>query len=164
MRKGRVADDMTQKEKGFTLIEVVAALVIFSIAILLFSNFFVKGYSLSKKQDSRMIALNLARQTAEEWKSDAGIVTTSTTINGVTLEAGIPVTYDQMKQLKGQIIPLNQGNPLIINGRNYSQEVAISALDPDTDHQLLLLTITVRDANHPNDVLAVLHTGVPWKG
>ncbi|BAU26982.1 prepilin-type N-terminal cleavage/methylation domain-containing protein [Aneurinibacillus soli] len=156
--------DMTQKEKGFTLIEVVAALVIFSIAILLFSNFFVKGYSLSKKQDNRMIALNLARQTAEEWKSEAGMVTSSTTVNGVTIEAGTPVTYDEIKKFKGQTITINAGAPLSINGRSYLQEVAISALDPDTAHQLLLLTITVRDANHPDDVLTVLHTGVPEKG
>jgi prepilin-type N-terminal cleavage/methylation domain-containing protein len=56
-------------ERGFTLIEVVASIVIISMALLLLSNFIVRSYVESGVQDNQLIARNIARQIIEDWNS-----------------------------------------------------------------------------------------------
>ena len=152
---------MKIKEKGFTLIEVVAALLILSMAVLLFSNFFVRGYGLSKNQDNQMIAMNLARQVAEEWKSGNGRVSADgNTISGrYSVTTSQIFTYDELKKFKNETIPLNTNSPIVINGRSYVQEVHVADLSSENPDLVLLLTVIVRDAR-THIIAATLHTSI----
>lgn len=166
--KKRVVYIMKIKEKGFTLIEVVAALLILSMAILLFSNFFVHGYGLSKKQDNQMIAMNLARQVAEEWRSGNGRVLADgqTTPSGRAVSPTSLFTYNELVTLRGETIPLTTGHPIMINGRSYTEEVFVQDLagdNPDiatnSADMVLVLTVIIRDAR-THETAATLHTSI----
>ncbi|MGF9824747.1 hypothetical protein ABE430_00070 [Brevibacillus agri] len=61
-------------EKGLSLVEVVASLLIFSITLLFLSHFLVRSFEISGNQDSRQVAMNLARQTVEEWRAGNGVI------------------------------------------------------------------------------------------
>ncbi|MGN7470659.1 type IV pilus modification PilV family protein [Brevibacillus sp. SAFN-007a] len=61
-------------EKGLSLVEVVASLLIFSIALLFLSHFLVRSFEISGNQDNRQVAMNLARQTVEEWRGGNGMI------------------------------------------------------------------------------------------
>lgn len=51
------------KEDGFTLIEVLASLVILSIILITFFSFFNQALLFSSKNEDRLVAYNLARKT-----------------------------------------------------------------------------------------------------
>jgi prepilin-type N-terminal cleavage/methylation domain-containing protein len=48
-------------QKGFTLLEVLAAVTILSVASLAMTSFFVQAMSYSKKNENKTVAVNLAR-------------------------------------------------------------------------------------------------------
>ncbi|WP_027414878.1 type II secretion system protein [Aneurinibacillus terranovensis] len=164
-------------EKGFTLIEVLLSIVIFSISLLLFSTFFINNINQSSKQDAQLIAMNLARQTAEQWKNGDGNVTNPTETDGSAIHVtGVdlsqPFTYDVLNalissgtgsgdsQVKTLALPIGQP----INGRIYRQSVTLRALsvsDPDggsPKKAMVLITVTVTDEN--NQELATLTTAM----
>jgi prepilin-type N-terminal cleavage/methylation domain-containing protein len=155
--------DVISQEKGFTLIEVIASIVIFSVALLLLSSFFTNSFILSKKQDTQMIAMNLARQTAEQWKSgqggtegavlDTGELLTETLNNEETI-------YEALSKLQGHTITLPSST---INGRTYLQKIQIQDFKPNSEGEglLLLLTVTVTEqGGNPERPLAILHTAI----
>jgi prepilin-type N-terminal cleavage/methylation domain-containing protein len=154
--------DVVSQEKGFTLIEVIASIVIFSVALLLLSSFFTNSFILSKKQDTQMIAMNLARQTAEQWKSGQ---VDQKDIAGVTIDKGdLPsaevLNYEELSKIKGSTITLP---PSTINGRTYLQKIQIQDFKPDSASEdlLLLLTVTVTEQGENSErPLAVLHTAI----
>ncbi|WP_052421506.1 type II secretion system protein [Paenibacillus sp. FSL R7-0273] len=59
-RKGRMKDRLKQ-EKGFTLIEVLAAIIILSIVSLVLTSYFTNAMSYAKANQNKTIMVNLAR-------------------------------------------------------------------------------------------------------
>ncbi|MFT9849853.1 type IV pilus modification PilV family protein [Aneurinibacillus sp. REN35] len=158
-----------KEEKGLTLVEVVASIVILSISLLLFGSFFTQNYTLSKSQDNRMIAMNLARQTAEEWKSGT-LEFTSTKMEvqgGAVIADHSRLNYQTLAPLVSSTpLTINLTEPQTLNGRSYIQSIEISDAgenDPENkieNNVMLLITVTVREANTPTSVLARLSTGI----
>lgn len=138
-----------RNERGLTLVEVIASIVILSISLLLFGSFFTRNYTISKAQDNRMLAMNLARQTADEWKS--GNISPSEW-EGVS--DVVPGTF-------------NSSIPIHMNGRSYIQTVEVSDIgkqDPQKQFAegiMFLITVTVKEQNNPSAILARLSTGIP---
>ncbi len=138
-------------EKGLTLVEVIASLLIFSLALLLLSNYLVRNYEITGNQTIRQVGMNLARQTIEEWKNGKGRIDDSITFD--TMSSQLKTTYENnlldYSDLVG-LIDKNHGrfewNPIRINDRNYDTEVQISkiASDPtDTSNPLILIRVVV---------------------
>jgi prepilin-type N-terminal cleavage/methylation domain-containing protein len=159
---GRKKMNTLSNEKGFTLIEVIASIVIFSVALLLLSSFFTNSFILSKKQDTQMIAMNLARQTAEQWKS--GQVDPEGIAEAIIDKGDLPsaevLNYEELSKIKGSTITLP---PSTINGRTYLQKIQIQDFKPNPEGEglLLLLTVTVTEqGGNSNRPLAVLHTAI----
>lgn len=55
-------------QKGFTLIEVLVSILILSFSLLLFNTFFINSISQTTNQETRQIAMNIARQKIGELK------------------------------------------------------------------------------------------------
>lgn len=57
------------KEAGFTLIEVLAAIVILSIVSLVLTSYFTNAMTYSKSNQNKTIMVNLARNALFIWRS-----------------------------------------------------------------------------------------------
>ncbi|RXT14686.1 prepilin-type N-terminal cleavage/methylation domain-containing protein [Ammoniphilus sp. CFH 90114] len=73
-----------KQNSGFTLLEVLVAVLLFSFVFLLFGAFFINSFTISTKQDSEVVAINLARQIAEQWKIGNECVNTGLDPNLIT--------------------------------------------------------------------------------
>ncbi|MBN6186531.1 prepilin-type N-terminal cleavage/methylation domain-containing protein [Aneurinibacillus sp. BA2021] len=147
--------------KGFTLIEVLAAIVIFSVTLLLFNAYFVNSFSHSKKQDTKMVAINVARQIAEQWKNGEGA-------SSLPTPSGETFNYEHVKDL------ISEGNveyslsPTSINGTSYLPKVTLKEIPAGSeDNPLILIIVTVYQENsETSKPLATLYTSManPNKG
>lgn len=157
-----------KSERGLTLVEVVASMIILSISLLLFGSFFTRNYTISKSQDNRMIAMNLARQTAEEWKSGTVLFhsTEMTLQNREAITDNTPLDYSTLNSLTRSgklVIELKQ--PIVLNGRSYIQTVEVEDIGNDPQNKLeenlmLMITVTVKEMNEPASVVARISTGM----
>jgi prepilin-type N-terminal cleavage/methylation domain-containing protein len=147
--------------KGFTLIEVLAAIVIFSVTLLIFNAYIVNSFSSNKSQNTNQVAINIAREIAEQWKSGNGRVPGST---ASTPDIG-PMTYQEIKNTYGASLDSVQGatvalHPIQINHTTYTPFVTLKNLGP-----IISITVTVK-SSQDNRILATLYTGIanPKKG
>ncbi|USG64674.1 prepilin-type N-terminal cleavage/methylation domain-containing protein [Brevibacillus ruminantium] len=163
----------SRNEKGMTLIEVLASIVILSIALLLLSNFLVRGLELSGKEDSKLVAMNLARQLAEAWRSGNGDLTSATMpIDLPSALSANKLTYPQLAQLTEYLKDYDVKEisfPAVeVNERHYQQKLSLSFLDDaayDLQEKTMIL-ITVRVTSPEGKELALLQSAManPEKG
>lgn len=163
----------SRNEKGMTLIEVLASIVILSIALLMLSNLLVRSMELSGKEDSKLVAMNLARQLAESWRSGNGDLTAA------TLPADLLSRYSTAKlnfqRLAGLTQDLHDEGvnevrlPAVqVNGRTYHRSVSLVFLE-ESRYQLAsqsMILITVRITSPEGQELALLQAAAahPGKG
>lgn len=148
-------------EKGLTLVEVVASILIFSFALLLLSHFLVRSFEISGQQDNRQVAMNLARQTIEAWKSGNGRIDDSLTFRET---AALQSYQNERLDYEDLNLLIEDGHtrfiwaPVTINGRAYDTEVQLSRLEPIDDNPLLHIRVTIRSGGTE---LARLETLMP---
>jgi prepilin-type N-terminal cleavage/methylation domain-containing protein len=136
---------MIRNQRGFMLLEVLVAIVLFSVAILLFSSVFVSNFQQSKNQETQLVAINLARQVASEWgnKSYDEITEKINPQNTTT-----PIQYPV--QVRDEQIP----DQYSINERTYQSKVTINKLDP-----ILIITVEITSPGSTK-ILATVHSSV----
>lgn len=158
-----------ENEKGLSLIEVVASLLILSVALMFLSQFLVKSFEISGSQDHRQVALNLARQTMEEWKTGKGIIPDDVEQTDVTLKEDVlekPLSYQLLSDICTMTNKLSGDSKgirladLTINDRTYQTYVLPQTIHPDSlkDNPLIRIVVKVF-ANETKD--AELETLVP---
>lgn len=142
---------MIRNQRGFMLLEVLVAIVLFSVAILLFSSVFVSNFQQSKSQETQLVAINLARQVASEWSGKSY----SSLINQIKDEERIepqdtttPIQYPI--QMTDKKIP----DQYSINERTYLSKVTINKLDP-----ILIITVEITSPVSTH-TLATVHSSV----
>jgi prepilin-type N-terminal cleavage/methylation domain-containing protein len=135
---------MIRNQRGFALLEVLVAIVLFSVAILLFSSVFVSSFHQSKTEDTRLVAINLARQVASEWGSKS---------------------YDELSNDIGKSTSDMQGK-INVNDRDYYWKVSVTpspnaSPPPQIDETIPMVIIKV-EINDQNSMqpLAVVHSSV----
>lgn len=64
---------LARNEKGVTLIEVLAAVVILSIVLVSLMNFFPQMSLINKVNSEKSQAINTAKQILIDWKNDKGV-------------------------------------------------------------------------------------------
>jgi type II secretory pathway pseudopilin PulG len=125
-------------ERGLSLIEVVASLVILTMALLLLSSFLVRSFELSGEEDLKTVAMNIARQTAEEWKEK---------------------DYLTLREKAQKKEPVSQSS-ISINGVEYQPKVSFAFFPSNAvagSELLVLITVKVELADTHKE-LAVLQT------
>ncbi|WP_052947370.1 type IV pilus modification PilV family protein [Aneurinibacillus tyrosinisolvens] len=156
-------------ERGFTLIEVVASIVIISMALLLLSNFIVRSYVESGVQDNQLISQTLARQVVEDWKSGQyyknedyeSIIGHSEIDHSEThlLDENNASSYlDFASFMKDNAlkVPITfQLQPLAVNGRTYTRTIIIEKLQGNYSEKTTASTGNVQFFNSPNDEFLV---------
>ncbi|MGC5326600.1 type IV pilus modification PilV family protein [Brevibacillus sp. SYSU BS000544] len=177
-----------QNEKGLTLVEIVASLVILSLALLMMSNFLVRSFEISGDQDNRLVAMNIARQVAEQWKSgngsypaDSKFVTRDfSSDSDITNMANKELEYEHLETLARKIlassnpdysIPLSE---ITVNERNYNPFINLTLfpedpadpteINPLGHNPIVIVTVHINDTQ--GATLATLQAGVadPAKG
>ncbi|EMT50264.1 MULTISPECIES: type IV pilus modification PilV family protein [Brevibacillus] len=158
--------EQSRNENGMTLIEVLASIVILSIAFLLLSNFLVRGLELSGKEDSKLVAMNLARQLAESWRSGNGDLKTAALPDDSLRDyASDKLTYPKLAALTDHLKNKEISFPDVeVNERIYQPKLSLSFLDKHNggyrlDDQTMIL-ITVRVTSPEGQQLAMLQTAV----
>lgn len=146
--------------KGFTLIEVLAAIVIFSVTLLLFNAYIVNSFSSNKAQNTNQVAINIAREIAEQWKSGNGQIPNLASPGSDTG----PMTFEKIQQQYGTSLDNQEGitielRSLQINQTTYRPFVTLKNMGP-------IISIWVNVKSNENRVLATLYTGLanPKKG
>lgn len=154
-------------EKGLSLVEVVASLFIFSIALLFLSNFLVRSFEISGNQDNRQVAMNLARQTVEEWESGNGWIPSSNEQKEIAerykSDTPLYLSYSLLSELIPSVPKGNEKDPrgiklspITINERTYNTFVDLGSVG--TPNPLIRIEVKV----FANDVeLARLETLMP---
>ncbi|AMA72109.1 MULTISPECIES: prepilin-type N-terminal cleavage/methylation domain-containing protein [Aneurinibacillus] len=148
-------------EKGITLLEVLAAIVIFSICLLLFNVYFVNSFSTVKRQDSQLVAMNIARQVAEQWKTGNGSLELGTDTLRSTYK-DIHAHKNDWLDDKGMPVE-RQLSTVTLNGITYQPSITIEPFEEND--QLYIIKVTIKKQND-DKVLATLHTAIanPQKG
>jgi len=128
-----------QSEQGSSLIEIIISILIISIVSLSLMHAFYQAEQAADVSGRRLIAANLAREIAEEWKkADFDHLVSQVDTYG----SGTPKTWELFDQLPAK--PASY----IINNNKYHSCVTIQSLkgDPRLDDvapYLLKLTVTV---------------------
>lgn len=144
-----------RNSRGFTLLEVLLAISIFSVALLLFSAYFVNSFTISKTGDRELVAMNLARQIAEQYKKvdyddlddeiDEEKEPLTVDINGTTYEARVKLE----KLSLAKLIELPENEHMIQRLNNSSTEKSRPIL--------IAIHINIEGSSHS---LATIHTMV----
>ncbi|AIQ38188.1 hypothetical protein R50345_28460 [Paenibacillus sp. FSL R5-0345] len=123
-----------KQEKGFTLIEVLAAIVILSIVSLVLTSYFTNAMSYSKSNQNKTIMVNLARNALfyvekqdfdkmkEYFKSEENNSLEASKCQKV-IDADDSVKCDDYRQLVEDTTILNQVLNPSINGVNYRIDI-----------------------------------------
>lgn len=158
-------------ENGFTLIEVLISIVLFSTVLLLFSTYFVNSFSQSKRQDHEQIAITIAKQFAEQWKNEEGDISPTNVIvkDKKGKVTSLPLNlldksrlnYDDLFKLIDYSFVLPSEK---INERNYEPHITIYSLNRDpnetTDPNPLILIEVSIFSTGSNQSLATLTTAI----
>jgi prepilin-type N-terminal cleavage/methylation domain-containing protein len=150
---------MIMNQRGFTLLEVLVAIVLFSVATLLFSSMFVSSFQQSKNEDTQLVAINLARQVASGWGSMSNdeVISAVKNAEGISLQDTTkPIQFP--KKVTDQNIPdqynIDIPDQYTINERTYQSIVTINKLDP-----ILIITVEITSPGS-SKILATVHACV----
>ncbi|WP_440960928.1 type IV pilus modification PilV family protein [Paenibacillus nitricinens] len=152
-----------KQEKGFTLIEVLAAIVILSIVSLVLTSYFTNAMSYSKSNQNKTIMVNLARNALfyvekQDFKEMWDYLTENDLLEASKCQKDMDdsVKCDDYKQLVEDIAILNQVLNPSINGVNYQIDIkyqrelhnpSLSPSPSDSDEQKMaayLLPVLVK--------------------
>lgn len=156
-----------QTEQGFSLLELLASLVIFAIVITAFMGFFYQSSMFTKKNEDDLVAMNLAREvlevikeendlkklTAQTYPRDQYVAACDNTFDPITIDSD--GSKDGKKKLgletDGTFISNNdlypcfyfQHEPNLDNTIHHTYRVTVNIYKRDqtgTDHKLLTKT------------------------
>jgi len=137
---------------------VLLAVSIFSIALLLFSAYFVNSFTISKSSDRELVAMNLARQIAEQYKNkdyedlndeiDSEKTPQSIELNGTTYI--VKVSTEKLSLEKPQKISENE---------SIIRKSPENSIEGQNAPILITIHINIEGLSHP---LATMHTMVVY--
>ena len=120
---------MQKREEGFSLIEVVASLVLVSIVLISFVQIFIQSNKTAVDNTEKIVVINLADAQLERLKIDSSI------LEGVkNLTAGNKMTFTL--------------EPIKLNNKFYSTNVTASLTDDEAKRKLVNIVVTVSAPNN----------------
>jgi prepilin-type N-terminal cleavage/methylation domain-containing protein len=122
-------------ERGMTLIEVVASIVIISIVLISFFQLFTQGNTVAARNNEKLVVINLANAELERLKITEPSVVFGTGTNKLN-KPGNTNVYN----------PNHYTKQTTINGSQY--EVLIHATGYDADAKLVIVEVTATGKNN----------------
>jgi prepilin-type N-terminal cleavage/methylation domain-containing protein len=141
--------NLINNEKGVTLIELLASIVILSIILLSFMTFFTNSFQYNAISSDKMKATNIAREVQEDFKVNPeknkalkDLITDSRISTGTT----IPLSTRYEKLNLSQDIQKNSGIlKLSLTKQNFIVEVNVDTnSDPNVDVSLSKIHVQVK--------------------
>lgn len=124
-----------QNEKGFTLVEVIASLVLISIILLSFFQIFIQTNKVANTNTEKLVIINLADAQLERLQIDS-----------TELKA---IGSSKLSAEKGVSL-----NPILLNNKTYSVNVKLYPNSNDANLKLynLVVTVTAQDGKTKSSV------------
>jgi prepilin-type N-terminal cleavage/methylation domain-containing protein len=156
--------NLGRKEEGFSLLEILAAITILSVASLAMTAFFVNAMSYAKGNQNKTIVVNLARNALfyTEKQSFDGLKDYFVTQGNLSISAegcslvGETVSCPQNQSLenlfKGMTNIWDVLNPEV-NGRSYSITISYEQVllpEDGSEKYLLPIKVKAKDVNEPS--------------
>ncbi|WP_419958658.1 prepilin-type N-terminal cleavage/methylation domain-containing protein [Psychrobacillus psychrotolerans] len=124
-----------QNEKAFTLVEVVASLVLLSIILLSFFQIFIQTNRVANMNTEKLVIINLADAQLERLQVDSTELKTIG-INQLAVEKGVSL------------------NPILLNNKTYNVNVKLYPNSKDENLKLynIVVTVTTQDGKTKSSV------------
>jgi prepilin-type N-terminal cleavage/methylation domain-containing protein len=132
----------TIKNKGFTLIEVLASIVLLSILILTFSNSFVFSNRTAVSNNDNLAAVNLAKATLEKIKNDPYMYINDPKTGNIDYENN-PITFN-INNCPINNRPCQNLFSVTINNKTYNISITASQNAAKGDKNLNLINVLVQ--------------------
>lgn len=135
-----------QNEKGFSLVEVVASLVIISIVLLSLLPFFINAKTISQSNMERLVVINLADATMERLKIDPYSYIEKPKDNPRYL---FKKFGNQSYKSCADLIDQESCSPyeIVLNGNEYNIEIQASQSADEAELKLIGIIATVTNAD-----------------
>jgi prepilin-type N-terminal cleavage/methylation domain-containing protein len=131
---------MKINNKGFTLVEVLVSVVILSIILLTFTNFFIMSNKSAVSSNEKLVAVHLAKATLERIKIKPYDYIKDPNTTGVDYEAR-PIKYSQNNCPNTS--PCLDPFSVEVNQKTYNISVTASQKATSNDKNLKLINIVV---------------------
>jgi prepilin-type N-terminal cleavage/methylation domain-containing protein len=124
--------------RGFTLIEVLASIIILSVIITSFFQFFIFSQKTTTNNQDKLIAINIAQKVLEQIKEEAGKPDSSTD-KSQYWSVSHPNDHNYVKTYEGESYKES------VDGKTYSIKIAVAEEKPE--NRLYMITVTVNGNN-----------------
>jgi prepilin-type N-terminal cleavage/methylation domain-containing protein len=119
---------------GFTLVEVLATIVILGIIILSFFQFFIFSQKTTTNNQDKLVAINVAQKVLEQIKEEAGEPDSTAQKSQYWLVTH-PADYIYVKTYGGE------SHQETVNGKTYSVAIVVTQEKPDSN--LYMVTVSI---------------------
>ncbi|MBO1911748.1 prepilin-type N-terminal cleavage/methylation domain-containing protein [Sporosarcina sp. 6E9] len=121
-----------ENEKGFSLIEVIASILLLTIVLTSFFTFFIQTNKAAVTNNEKLVVINLADAVLERLKLDP--------------------TLDEPEYAEKLVNTLNTGNPFIfdleeMNGKDYNASIKVTQDVDEASIKLFNVIVTVTAQN-----------------
>lgn len=123
---------MVNNQKGFSLIEVIASIVIISIVLLSFFQLFVQSNKTAVANNEKLVVINLADAQLERLKLDHTVLTDLEKLDSKVLN----------KKIKNFNL-----EPIILNNKFYSVKVLATVSEAEENLKIVNIVVTVTAPN-----------------
>ena len=123
---------MKNNQKGFSLIEVIASIVIISIVLLSFFQLFVQSNKTAVANNEKLVVINLADAQLERFKLDHTVLTDLEKLDSKVLN----------KKIKNFNL-----EPIILNNKFYSVKVLATVSEAEENLKIVNIVVTVTAPN-----------------
>lgn len=130
--------------EGFTLIEILASIVILGILLTGFFQFFIFSQKTTTSNQDKLVALNIAQKVFEQVKNNAY---PEVTVIDTTVPVEYPVTHDFVNVCSSGDADKLSGCKEIITSNNKTYDVKIVVSEKKEDLLLLFVKVQVFDAS-----------------
>ena len=128
-----------ENEKGFSLIEVIASILLLSIVLVSFFTFFIQTNKAAVTNNEKLVVINLADAVLERLKLDP--------------------TLDKPEYAEKLVSTLSTGNPFTftlekMNGKDYDASVKVTQSNDEKSIKLfnVVVTVTAQNGNTKSSV------------
>jgi len=137
-----------QNQSAFTLVEVLAAVILLSIVIFLSISIFPQMANLNSKSENNLNTVNVGKDILFKMKTVSYSIIEGSNTNSLNNSSILPIQLDEMIS-EDKTITL-KGNYQYIDEKNYKVDITISRDIESGTKSFRKITIDIKDSNNSN--------------